>query len=203
VAGRLGVDPRRGLTSAEAAARLAEHGPNRLEAAPPVPAWRKLLAQLQGPLVYLLLVAVAVSLAAWVIEGAAGVPFEAVVIAVVLVANALLGYAQEARAEQAVAALARMAAPQAGVLRDGRIHRVPSAEVVPGDVLVLAEGDAVAADGRLVEASVLKVAEAALTGESEPELKEVAPRPGSRGGDRHRHGDRDGQRGPPPRPHPR
>jgi potassium/sodium efflux P-type ATPase len=174
----LGVDPGRGLSSAEVAARLAEHGPNQLEAAERVPAWRKLLAQFQDPLVYLLLVAVAVSLVAWVIEGAEGVPFEVIVIGLVLLANAVLGYSQEAKAEQAVAALARMAAPHAGVLRDGRVERVPSTGVVPGDVLVLAEGDAVAADARLVEASALKVAEASLTGESEPVLKDVATLPG-------------------------
>ncbi|MFO7280598.1 MAG: calcium-translocating P-type ATPase [Thermoanaerobacterales bacterium] len=177
VAARLGVDPGRGLAPAEAAARLARHGPNQLEAAPPVPAWRKLLAQFQDPLVYLLLAAAAVSLAAWVIEGADGVPFEVVVILGILVANALLGYAQEARAEQAVAALSRMAAPRATVLRDGEATEVPATEVVPGDVLLLAEGDAVAADGRLVEAAALKVAEASLTGESEPVLKDVAPLP--------------------------
>ncbi|HEX6567915.1 MAG TPA: cation-translocating P-type ATPase, partial [Acidimicrobiales bacterium] len=137
----------------------------------------KLLAQFQDPLIYLLVVAVAVSLAAWVIEGTEGVPFEAVVIVTVLVANALLGYAQEARAEQAVAALARMVAAQASVVRDGRVQRVPAAEVVPGDVLVLAEGDAITADARLVEAAALKVAEASLTGESEPVLKDVAALP--------------------------
>jgi magnesium-transporting ATPase (P-type) len=177
VAARLGVDPARGLGSDEAAARLAEHGPNQLEAAEPVPAWRKLLEQFRDPLVYLLIVAVIVSLIAWLIEGAEGVPFEVIVILAVLVANAVLGYAQEARAEQAVAALARMAAATAGVVRDGQVQRVPTTEVVPGDVLVLAEGDAVAADARLVEASVLKVAEASLTGESEPVLKDVAALP--------------------------
>src|SRR5690606_28128523 len=146
VAARLGVDPGRGLAPAEAAARLARHGPNQLEAAPPVPAWRKLLAQFQDPLVYLLLAAAAVSLAAWAIEGAVGVLFEVVVILGILVANALLGYAQEARAEQAVAALSRMAAPRATVLRDGEATEVPTTEVVPGDVLLLAEGSASAAE---------------------------------------------------------
>jgi P-type Ca2+ transporter type 2C len=75
VASRLGVDPERGLSSDEAAARLARHGPNQLEAEPPVPRWRKLLAQFQDPLVYLLLVAVVVSFVAWLIEGAEEVPF--------------------------------------------------------------------------------------------------------------------------------
>ena len=173
VAANLGTDARRGLSAAEAAARLARFGPNRLEAAERVPAWRKFLAQFADPLIYLLLAAVVVSLVAWALEGGEAAPFDAIVIAAIVVANAVLGYVQEARAEQAVAALQRMAAATAGVVRDGREERIPAAEVVPGDVLLLAEGDAVAADGRLVEAASLTVAEAALTGESEAVLKDV------------------------------
>ena len=97
----------------------------------------------------------------------------AIVIAAIIVANALLGYVQEARAEQAVAALQRISAATAGVVRDGREERIPAAAVVPGDLLALAEGDAVAADARLVEAASLTVAEASLTGESEAVLKDV------------------------------
>ena len=167
VAATLGTDVSRGLSAAEAASRLARYGPNELEPAERVPAWRKLLAQFADPLIYLLLAAVVVSLVAWAVEGAEAVPFEAIVIAVIVVLNAVLGYVQEARAEQAVAALQRMAAATAGVVRDGREQRVPAAEVVPGDVLLLAEGDAVSADARLVEAASLTVAEASLTGESE------------------------------------
>jgi magnesium-transporting ATPase (P-type) len=185
VAAVLGADLDRGLDAAEAAARLERHGPNRLEPAAAVPAWRKLLAQLADPLVYLLLGAVAVSLVAWVADGAAGVPYEAIVIAVIVALNAVLGYVQEARAEQAVAALQRMAAAAATVVRDGREQRVAAPDVVPGDLLLLAEGDAVSADARLVEAASLTVAEAALTGESEPVLKDVAPLAGPAGvGDR-------------------
>ena len=101
-------------------------------------------------------------------------PFDAVVIAVIVVLNAVLGYVQEARAEQAVAALQRMAAATGAVVRGGREERIAAADVVPGDVLLLAEGDAVSADARLVEAASLTVAEASLTGESEPVLKDVA-----------------------------
>jgi potassium/sodium efflux P-type ATPase len=175
VAARLGVDIGRGLTAGEAALRLARSGPNRLDAGPPLPGWRMFLDQFADPLVYLLLAAVSVSVAAWVAEGADGIPFEAIVIAVILVANGVLGYVQQARAEQAVAALQRMAAATAGVIRDGRQERVAASDLVPGDLLVLAEGDAVTADARLVEAAALTVAEAALTGESEPVLKDVAP----------------------------
>jgi magnesium-transporting ATPase (P-type) len=175
VAAALGSDPARGLSSAEAAARLARAGPNELTAAPPVPAWRRLLAQFADPLVVLLLAAVVVSVVAWAVEDADGVPWDALVIAVILVANAILGYVQEARAERAVAALQRMAVPVATVVRDGRERRVPAAEVVPGDVLVVAEGDAVAADARLLEAASLTADEASLTGESVPVAKTPDP----------------------------
>ncbi|HEY8340739.1 MAG TPA: HAD-IC family P-type ATPase, partial [Egibacteraceae bacterium] len=174
VVAALGSDLTSGLSSAEAAARLRQDGPNELDPGAQVPAWRKLLSQFADPLIYLLLAAVAVSLGAWVLEGAEAIPFEAIVIAVIVVANGVLGYVQQARAEQAVAALQRMAAPTAAVLRDGREQEVPASEVVRGDILLLAEGDAVSADARLVEAASLTVAEASLTGESEPVLKDVA-----------------------------
>jgi Ca2+-transporting ATPase len=178
VARSLGSDPEVGLSSPEAAARLARFGPNRLDPAAEVPAWRKLLAHFADPLVYLLIGAVAVSLVTWMLEGRDEVPFEAIVIAAIVVANAVLGYVQEARAEEAVAALQRMAAATAGVVRDGEEMRVPAEEVVPGDVLALAEGDAVSADGRLLHAAALKITESSLTGESEPVLKDSDPLPG-------------------------
>ncbi|MGH9258941.1 MAG: cation-translocating P-type ATPase, partial [Acidimicrobiales bacterium] len=174
VATDLGTDVALGLTSAEAASRLAQHGPNQLDAAERVPAWRRFLDHFVDPLIFLLLGAIVVSLIAWVLEGADEVPFEAIVVAAIIVANAVLGYVQEARAEEAVAALQRMAAASAGVVRDGREQRIAVTDVVPGDVLLLAEGDAVAADARLVEAASLKVAEASLTGESETVLKDTA-----------------------------
>jgi Ca2+-transporting ATPase len=179
----LGSDPTSGLTSAEAAERLTRVGPNRLDPGTEVPAWQKLLAQFADPLVYLLLAAVVVSLVAWALEGAVGAPFEAIVIAVIVAVNAVLGFAQERRAEQAVAALQRMAATTAGVLRDGQEVRIPAQDVVPGDILVLGEGDAISADGRLVQTASLTVAESSLTGESEPVLKDGAtlPEPASLG----------------------
>ncbi len=185
VAAALDADIGHGLTAAEAAVRLARFGPNELESAAGVPAWRRLLGQLADPLVYLLLAAVAVSLVAWVLEGASDIPFEAIVILVIVGLNAVLGFVQEARAEEAVAALQRMAAADAVVVRDGRDQRIPTVDVVPGDILLLAEGDAVSADGRLIEAASLTVAEASLTGESEPVLKGVATLDGPAGlGDR-------------------
>jgi magnesium-transporting ATPase (P-type) len=179
VAGSLGADPASGLSSAEATERLARAGRNRLDPAAEVPAWRKLLAQFADPLIYLLLAAIVISVVAWALEGAQGVPFEAIVIAVIVVANAVLGYVQERKAEQAVAALQRMAAPTATLLHDGRQVRVPAEEIVPGDILVLEEGDAVGADGRLLQAASLSVAESSLTGESEPVLKDSATLPAS------------------------
>jgi Ca2+-transporting ATPase len=175
VTAALGTDPERGLTAAEAARRLAADGPNSLRAKPPTPAWRRLLAQLQDPLVYLLLVAVAIALVAWALEGRTGWPVDAIVIALVVLLNAVLGFAQEARAANAVAALARMTAATSAVLRDGVPLRITSDALVRGDLLVLAEGDAVGADARLLRCAGLLVQEASLTGESEAVLKDPAP----------------------------
>ncbi|MGC5583368.1 cation-translocating P-type ATPase [Ornithinimicrobium sp. W1665] len=167
----LEVDPDVGLSSTEVEIRLAEHGPNELRSTDRVPLWRRVLAQFQDPLVYLLLVAIVVSITAWVLEGAQGLPVDAIVIGAILVLNAVLGFVQEAKAEDAVAALATMTAASSSVLRDGRPTELPSADLVPGDVLLLSEGDAVGADARLLEASGLKVQEAALTGESAATVK--------------------------------
>ncbi len=173
----LGTDLERGLTSAEAARRLARDGPNELRQAPPIPAWRRLVGQFRDPLIYLLLAAIVISLVAWFIEGAQGIPIDALVIALIVVVNAVLGFVQEARAESAVAALARMTAVTSAVIRDGKPLRIPSAELVRGDLLVLGEGDSVGADARLVQAAALRIQEASLTGESEAVLKDVATLP--------------------------
>ncbi|HEY8446244.1 MAG TPA: cation-translocating P-type ATPase [Thermomicrobiales bacterium] len=175
VAAELGTDVRRGLTQAEAATRLARYGPNQLTATAAIPPWKRFLAQLASPLIYLLFAAFGVSLAVWLVEGGDGVPYEAIVIITIVGLNAVLGYVQESRAERAVAALQRMAAATATVVRDGREERIPAADVVPGDILIIREGDVVSADARLVEAASLTVSEASLTGESEPVLKSVEP----------------------------
>ncbi len=175
VAAALGTDLEKGLTAGEAARRLAQDGPNALLAAPRTPTWRRFLSQFQDPLIYLLLAAIAISLAAWVFEGMGGWPVDAIVIALIVLLNGVLGHVQEAKAHDAVAALARMSAPSASVVRDGRSQAVPSAELVKGDLLVLAEGDAIAADARLVGAASLRVQESSLTGESEAVLKNPAP----------------------------
>lgn len=177
VAASLGVDPNTGLSQAEAERRLAQYGPNELASAPPVPKWKKFLAQFKDPLVYLLLAATGISLIAWFIEkanaapGAEGgeiLPFDAIVIVLILIVNAVLGYIQESKAEEAVEALSQMTAPQTNVLRDGKIARINTTDVVPGDMVVLGEGDSIPADGRLLAVASLRVAEASLTGESVP-----------------------------------
>lgn len=170
----LEVDPATGLTITEAARRLAQDGPNELRSKPPVPFWRKVLSQFQDPLVYLLLVAILISLVAWTAEGAHGAPIDVLVIAVIVIANAILGLVQENKAESAVAALATMTAVTSTVLRDRLLVTVPSAQLVRGDVLVLSEGDSVGADARLFQAAGLKVQEASLTGESEATVKDPA-----------------------------
>ena len=182
MAASLGVDPNTGLSQAEAERRLAQYGPNELASAPPVPKWKKFLAQFKDPLVYLLLAATGISLIAWFIEkanaapGAEGgeiLPFDAIVIVLILIVNAVLGYIQESKAEEAVEALSQMTAPQTNVLRDGKIARINTVDVVPGDMVVLGEGDSIPADGRLLAAASLRVAEASLTGESVPVGKNV------------------------------
>ena len=166
-------DAERGLTQSEATRLLAQFGPNELRTLPPIPAWRRLLSQFQDPLVYLLLGAIFIALVAWLIEGRESWPIDAIVIAMVVAANAVLGFLQEARAADAVAALARMTAVTSSVLRDGERKRISSVELVPGDILLLEEGDAVGADGRLLLAASLRVQEASLTGESEAVLKDA------------------------------
>ena len=173
----LGTDPQHGLTLQEAARRLAQDGPNELQATPRTAAWRRLLSQFQDPLIYLLLGAIVVSLLAWVFEGLHGWPVDAIVVAAIVLLNGVLGHVQEAKAHDAVAALARMSAPTASVVRGGQVQRVPSAQLVKGDLLVLAEGDATPADARLVRAAALRMQESSLTGESEAVLKDPAPLP--------------------------
>ena len=164
-----------GLTSAEAADRLERFGPNQLRAQKTEPQWRKFLRQFQDPLVYLLFIAMGISLGAWIVEGATGAPIDVIVIVIIVIANAILGYTQEAKAADAVAALAKMTAANSTVMRDGKQQTIPSHNLVPGDVLLLAEGDAVGADATLIEATDLYIQEAALTGESEAVHKTPEP----------------------------
>jgi Ca2+-transporting ATPase len=163
----LGASPA-GLSSDEALRRLAEHGPNALPEAPPAPLWRRFLAQFQSPLLYLLLFALVFDVGTWLWEGADGWPAEALAIAGVLLLNAGLGSLQERRSERALAQLQALAAPLVWVVRDGALARVPSRELVPGDLLRVGTGERVAADGVWRAAPGVLVDEAVLTGESLP-----------------------------------
>jgi P-type Ca2+ transporter type 2C len=149
----------RGLSGEEARQRLAEFGPNELQAAQRISPWALLAAQFKNVLIIILLVATALS-------AFLGHAVESVVITVIVLFAVLLGFIQEYRAERAIEALRQMAAPGATVLRDGQETEVAAREVVPGDVLLLRTGDRIAADARLIEAVNLQVQEAALTGES-------------------------------------
>ena len=182
----LGTDVRQGLSEAEAHARLAQHGRNELEAEKAVPAWRRFLAQFQDVLVMLLLVAAAISAGLWAYEREAALPYESLAILAVVLLNATMGYVQGSRAEAAVAALRAMSAAEASVIRGGQRRRVASAELVPGDVILIEEGDTIPADARLIETTALQTAEASLTGESLPVPKDTAPTEGEAPlGDRH------------------
>ncbi|KUO17818.1 metal-transporting ATPase [Streptomyces dysideae] len=167
VAARLGVDPATGLSTREAAERTATHGPNRLAEPARRPEWLKFLDQFRNWLIGILLIAA-------VVAGAIGDIKDAVVITVVLQINAVLGYLQERRAERSLEALRRMLVPTARVRRDGVERVVEAHTLVPGDVVLLEAGDRVPADGRLTVAESVEVAEAALTGESQPVAKSTA-----------------------------
>jgi P-type Ca2+ transporter type 2C len=174
VASDAGADIAHGLTESEAARRLAANGSNELTAVQALPRWRRLLEQFRDPLIYLLLAAVLISLVAWLVDGSTGIPVDAVVITVIVIANAAIGYLQEAHAENAVAALQAMTEVSSVVVREDQLITVPSRNLVVGDVLVLVEGDSVGADARLISTAGLHLAESALTGESEAVAKDTA-----------------------------
>ena len=165
---RLATDAAAGLSSVEAARRLERFGPNA-PSRPERPKYARIaLRQFADPIVALLVVAA-------VVAGALGEHVEAVAIALIVVLNAALGFSQESSAERAVLALRDRFRRTASVIRDGRELEVPAEEVVPGDLLVLREGDAVAADARIADATGLEVDESMLTGESVPVGKSAAP----------------------------
>src|SRR5262245_53882486 len=169
------TDAEHGLTSAEAQTRLVRYGRNELAAAEPIPRWRKFLAQFQDVLVILLLIATLISAVLWLYERETGLPYEAMAIFAVVLLNAILGYVQEERAEEAVAALRQMSANNAAVIRDGTRLTIAAAKVVPGDIVLIEEGDTIPADARLIESVALQTAEAPLTGESLPVSKDTLP----------------------------
>ena len=165
----LDVDPSTGLDAGEVDRRRAEHGPNELDETPRDPAWKRLVRQFKDLLILILLVAAVVS---FVVSGELKTP---IVVLVVVLLNAVIGFVQENRAEASLDALRRMLVLEVRVRRDGAMRTVPAAELVPGDVVAVEAGDRIPADGRLIETVQLEVEEAALTGESLPVLKQVEP----------------------------
>ncbi len=154
-----GVDPVQGLHEAEALARAAQHGPNELETHEVRGPWALLLEQFSDFMVLVLL-------AAALISGLIGDVTDTLVILVIVVLNAVIGFVQSWRADQAMAALRQLAAAQATVLRGGQVQQVPAATLVPGDIVLLEAGNQIPADLRLFEIAQLQVDESALTGES-------------------------------------
>ncbi len=170
-----GADAQRGLSDDEARVRLDRYGRNELEKERTEPAWKKFLAQFQSVLVILLLIATAISTALWLYEAESALPYEAMAIIAVVILNAVMGYIQESRAEQAVAALRQMSAKHANVIRNGTRQSIPASELVPGDLILLEEGDTIPADARVIHSTAMQTSEASLTGESLPVSKDTIP----------------------------
>ena len=170
VAAALGSSLRRGLSSDIASQRLERHGPNELVEKPQRPAWRLLADQFSSPMIVVLLGAAAITAVLGDLKDTA-------IILAIVAFNGIVGYVQEYRAEQAMDALKRMSSPESRVVRDGEVRLILAREVVPGDVVLLEQGDIVTADMRLFEAPALRVNEAPLTGESEPVGKVVVALP--------------------------
>ena len=171
----LHVDPARGLASAEVARRRAQHGANELTVASSATPLDAVLRQLDDLMIRMLLAAGGVALVAWWMDGAHGPPSDAVVIGAITAFNVTLGAAQELKAERAIHELARLSAAHARVVRDGATVEVERAGLVPGDVVLLAEGDRVPADLQLVTSERLAVDESLLTGESAVVHKRAGP----------------------------
>jgi Ca2+-transporting ATPase len=150
-----------GLTQAEAAHRLSQYGPNELVEKPGKSPWKIVLEQLTGIMSIVLIVSAAVSLFLSDYE-------DAIAILAIVILNTILGFTQEYKAEQAMAALKKMAVPRVKVRRDGHVLEISAKELVPGDLVLLEAGNLVPADARLIESANLRIQEAVLTGESEP-----------------------------------
>ncbi len=205
---------RQGLSAQEAEKRLREHGENRLKEAEKLTLFQRFVQQLKDPMLLILLAAAAVSAVTNILSHESFT--EVIIILLVVLLNAILGVVQESKAEAAIEALQTMTAATCKVLRDGQQVTMESRLLVPGDVVLLEAGDAVPADGRILESASMKIEEAALTGESVPVSKFTEPLAGEQvslgdrknmaymgsavvygrgphGGHRHGHGHGDGQ----------
>ena len=173
VANKLSTSIKSGLTTEEAKLRLDKYGYNELQQKEKEPWWKRFLGEFNDFLVYILIAAAVISALTEFIEtGHAG--YDWIVIAVIIILNAIIGFVQEGKADAALEALKKMSAPDAQVIRDGKEVSLKAREIVVGDIVVLHEGDMVPADARIIEESNLKAEEAALTGESVPVSKKVA-----------------------------
>ncbi len=164
-----------GLSSAEVRERRDRHGPNSLREQRGVPAWRLLLDEIRNPLVLILVGAVVVLVVVSIVEPAESSWGDAVLIVAIVTLNGALGFVQNYRAQRGIEALRRLEVPEVRVLRDGSPGVVHATELVPGDVVLLEEGDRIPADGRLIRAHDLRIDESPLTGESMPVDKSVDP----------------------------
>src|SRR5437879_212840 len=160
-----------GLTSREAAQRLSRFGPNELVQTAKVSPLRILLSQFIDVLVIVLIIAAVISATLGLLQGETADLYDAVLIIVIVIMNAILGFVQEYRAERSLEALKSLAAPKAHVLREGGVVAVPPRELVPGEVVVLAAGDRVPADARLLEVASLRVNAASLARQAPPRPK--------------------------------
>ena len=169
-----GTDVEAGLSSAEAASRQEKFGPNKLEEAEKTPLWIRFFQQMADPMVIMLIVAAIISAVTGAIQGEIDFA-DVIIIMTVVIINSALGVIQEAKSEEALAALQEMSAAQSKVIRDGKLVMLHSSELVPGDVILLEAGDSVPADCRVIESATMKIEEAALTGESVPVEKHANP----------------------------
>lgn len=163
----LGSTQDQGLTAAEAADRLGEYGSNKLAEEKSTPLWIRFFQQMADPMVIMLIVAAVISAVTGAVQGEMDFA-DVIIIMFVVVINSVLGVVQEAKSEEALAALQEMSAAQSKVIRDGKAELLPSSELVPGDIVLLEAGDSVPADCRILESASMKIEEAALTGESVP-----------------------------------
>ena len=163
-----------GLSTAEAQTRQAKFGPNKLKEEEKTPLWIRFFQQMADPMVIMLIVAAVISAVTGMIQGESEWADVVIIMAVVII-NSALGVIQEAKSEEALAALQEMSAAQSKVIRDGKQISLHSSELVPGDIVLLEAGDAVPADCRVLESASMKIEEAALTGESVPVEKHADP----------------------------
>ncbi|OGJ54167.1 ATPase [Candidatus Peribacteria bacterium RIFCSPHIGHO2_02_FULL_49_16] len=166
VLGKFSVDQKQGLSQKDAEQRLKEHGKNILEKGKGLSPWKILFEQFQNVLIIILLIAVGLS-------AILGQKLEAIAIVIIVLFAVFLGFIQEYKADRAMEALKKMAAPEAKVIRLGQEKTIPAEEIVPGDIILIATGDKIPADARLIESVNLSIAEAALTGESSPVSKKI------------------------------